>query len=539
MPMEKHSENIKILIHNVKDKIGKPVSSRVVAATIESFGIRDIDTQIDFGVSNIQDLSIYVYKQLTSSLEHKNSLNLKERAFVANNTNTVQLSDYMVVKAKIFAQYYSLGILHLLPVVLQIAAIVVFGYSLWTHVHFNHLQSTAVVLGVMIGIITSGGFVQVIGRQASFYWNYHDYSMTKKTINYLLLLGVKSLFIIFSIICFINVFIHIYPFKVLLVVFTYAFFVGTLLLVLAPLHTVKQRWMITVAVVLGTLLTVILNKYTYLHIYFTHWIGIAVAIIAAKSYLYFFFKRYLKNHPPKADLTIKTSVFIYQNHRYFLYGLFVYFFIFIDRILAWSANDGSQLPFIIYFEKDYELGMDLAILVFLLLAGVLEFSIASFTRFLDITQKLIQFEKPKAFNNELHKLYWQNILVLLASGLLIYFFIYQVIFASWGYKGQFNEDLENISILVCSVGGTGYFFLAWGMLNTLYLFTLGQTQQPLKGIIYAIVINITVGFLLSRFLSFEYSVVGMLAGSLFFMFYTLKHVFCFFKKLDYHYYASF
>ncbi len=539
MQMENHSENIKNLINNVKDKIGKPVSSRVVAATIESFGIRDIDTEADFGVSNIQDLSVYVYRQLTTSLEHKDSLNVKEREFVESNTDTIQLSDYMMVKAKIFAQYYPLGIFHLLPVFLQIAAIVVFGYSLWTHVHFNHLQSTAVVLGVMIGIITSGGFVQVIGRQASFYWNYHDYSMTKKTIDYLLKLGVKTLLLIFAFICFINIFIHIYPFKVLFIVFTYAFFVGTLLLVLAPLHTIKQRWMITIAMVLGTFVTVILNKYTDLLIYYTHWFGIALAILSAKTYIYFFFRNYLKNHPPKADLNIKSSVFIYQNHRYFLYGLFVYFFIFIDRILAWSANTQGQLPFIIYFEKDYELGMDMAILVFLLLAGVLEFSIASFTRFLDITQKLVQFEKPKNFNKELHKLYWQNIVVLLITSLIIYFLIYQVMFASWGYKGQFNEDLQNISIKVCYLGGTGYFFLAWGMLNTLYLFTLGHTQQPLKGIIYAIVINITVGFILSRFLSFEYSVVGMLVGAMFFMFYTLKHIFYFFKKLDYHYYASF
>jgi len=140
MQMEKHSENIKNLINNVKDKIGKPVSSRVVAATIESFGIRDIDTEADFGVSNIQDLSVYVYRQLTTSLEHKDSLNVKEREFVETNTDTIQLSDYMMVKAKIFAQYYPLGIFHLLPVFLQIAAIVVFGYSLWTHVHFNHLR---------------------------------------------------------------------------------------------------------------------------------------------------------------------------------------------------------------------------------------------------------------------------------------------------------------------------------------------------------------------------------------------------------------
>jgi hypothetical protein len=47
---------------------------------------------------------------------------------------------------------------------------------LWTYVGFNEIQSTAVVLGVVVGLVSTGGFVQVIGRQASFYWNYEDYN---------------------------------------------------------------------------------------------------------------------------------------------------------------------------------------------------------------------------------------------------------------------------------------------------------------------------------------------------------------------------
>jgi hypothetical protein len=35
-------------------------------------------------------------------------------------------------------------------------------------VGFNEIQSTAVVLGVVVGLVSTGGFVQVIGRQASF-----------------------------------------------------------------------------------------------------------------------------------------------------------------------------------------------------------------------------------------------------------------------------------------------------------------------------------------------------------------------------------
>ena len=111
-------------------------------------------------------------------------------------------------------------------------------------------------------------------------------------IDYLLKLGIKTLFTVFALILFINFFIHIYPYKVLFIVFTYAFLIGVLLLVLAPLHTIRQRWMITVSVILGTLVTVLLNKFSSLLIYYTHWFGISIAVISAKTYLYFFFLKH-------------------------------------------------------------------------------------------------------------------------------------------------------------------------------------------------------------------------------------------------------
>jgi FtsH-binding integral membrane protein len=89
------------------------------------------------------------------------------------------------------------------------------------------------------------------------------------------------------------------------------------------------------------------------------------------------------------------------------------------------------------------------------------------------------------------------------------------------------------------IGGLGYILLAWGMLNSLYLFTLGQTLQPLRSILYAALLNIIVGFLLSRFVGYEYSVVGMLCGGGLFAFLTVRATHAYFKNLDYYYYASY
>jgi hypothetical protein len=208
-------------------------------------------------------------------------------------------------------------------------------------------------------------------------------------------------------------------------------------------------------------------------------------------------------------------------------------------LLAWSSTINGQLPFLIFFEKNYELGMDTAIIVFLLLSGVLEFGIASFSKFLDIGQKNTLYNSPKEFNNQILKIYIQHVLLLFLSALTIFILIYFIINSSWGYSSYFHEELDPMSINISIIGGIGYFFLAWGMLNTLYLFTLGQAAKPLQAIIVACLFNWTIGLFFSRFVAYEYSVIGMLLGSIIFMLLTLKANIKFINNLDYYYYAAY
>jgi hypothetical protein len=536
--MENKTENIKSLILSIRDKVGRPVSNRVVVATIESLGIRNKDTRHDFGMGSISELADFVYEELTTSAEHLNVKNQKEIQALSKEPTTAYLSDYLAIKTKLFLQYYPKGILHLAPVALQIGAIIIFGYSLWTFVGFNQVQSTAVVLGVIFGLVATAGFVQVIGRQASFYWNHEDYLMVRQTIIYMVKAGLFFMIAMMLVVSLINLFMPFYPFSVLLVVFAYALAIGMLLLVLAPLHTINRRYVISVAVFAGTAVAVLLKNLTVMNVYLTHWLGISLAIAIAALFMYRYFQKKLQNQKSQA-LPLKPEVLIYHNYRYFFYGLLLYVFIFTDRIIAWSSAKQGPLPYIIYFEKDYELGMDLAIIVFLLLAGVLEYSIASFTKFIDLGQKGTRFNDPAAFNTQLRKMYWQHILLLFTTAVLVFVFIYFIITASWGYKGQFDEDLLQSSIMVCAVGGVGYVLLAWGMLNTLYLFTLGQAQKPLRALIYAWVTNLFVGLILSRALGHEYAVVGMLCGAIVFMYLTVKANLNYFNNLDYYYYAAY
>ena len=70
----------------------------------------------------------YIFKEINLLPDYQDIKNLKERENEIEE-KTIQVSDYLQVKAKLFAKHYPLGILHLLPVFLQIATIILFGYS--------------------------------------------------------------------------------------------------------------------------------------------------------------------------------------------------------------------------------------------------------------------------------------------------------------------------------------------------------------------------------------------------------------------------
>ena len=536
--MSDFGQKIEELGLSVYDKLGKPVNVNVVRAMLESMSIRAIDAKEDYGIDDLQELAKIVYAQIVNPeflAAHPSKMKVSEQ-FKSENTSA---SDYLRVKTKYFFYYYPLGLFHGFPVFLQILTIVVFGYSLWTYIGFNQLQSTAVVLGVIFGLVGTGGFVQVIGRQVSHYWFNNDFYMAKRSTINVIRDGLVFMTILSVLLLVVNFFANIYPYRFLYIVYVYSFSIGILLLFSAVFHPLKQRWMITVAFVIATSLALVLMLYTSIDIYYTHWIGIWVAILIMVAYLNYFFNKKVKETKSVNRATSKAAVLIYRNYRYFFYGLLFFVFVFTDRILAWSTTNDGVLPYAVYYEKSYEVGMDIAILIFFLLVGVLEFSIASFSTISDMLQKQIPYNQPKVFNNKILKMYWQHVTILLVTGVVMAFILYTVIWSNFGYEKAFDQALDPISIKVSIIGGLGYVLLAWGMLNSLYLFTLNKPTKPLKAIILASLVNLAVGLALSRMVSYEYSVVGMFVGSAVFMLYTLKSALRFFKNLDYYYYAAY
>lgn len=521
------------LLKAIRKRNGKIVNAQVILGTIESFGIREVDVEQDFGFSSLEELASHLFELLSDPQIVINGYPSKK---TINGRSFLPLKK--TKEAATSFKDFILGVFHLTPIFLQIAAIVFFGFSLWGYLHFDDLQSTAVVLGVILGLTGSGGFIQVLSRQMSFYKYQKDYRLMWNSFLVILKANLKVFLLGMGGLTLINFMLSLYPFRFLGILFIYGFAINFLLLVLAPFYTLRKRWVISIIIGIGTLISIVLFKHAVISIFLIHGFSIALCIGLSLLCLKIIFQNLIKNQEQTNYKSPERALSAYTNIRYFIYGTFLFGFIFIDRLLAWSATGKRELSFLIYYQKDYEIGMDLAILVFFLLAGALEYAISSFSRFLVFYQKNTALHDIYEFNQKMTRLYYRHLRILAINGVGTALLLYLITTQPWGYQWAFGESLSQISLVVCILGAIGYFFLTLGMLNVLYLFTLNQQQNSLTNFGIAIVINLATGLILSRLISFEYSVAGLLAGSLMFAVLTTSCVLRFFKNLDYHYYAA-
>ena len=532
MVEQQYNQNLETLITQIYERVGQPVSGNATQAMIESFGVREVDVLEDYGYASIKELTVYVHQQLLVlyKLEKEND---KQKA-----AETKEL-DSFYKKATVFIKFYSIELFHLSPVFFQVVLIILFGYSLWTYTGFNQLQASAVVLGVVSGFVFSGGFVAVISRQVSFYWNFNDDVKVYQSTVFFLKKGFSFLVSATFIILLFAQIMGLFPFEMIMLIMGYSLMVGSVLLFIAPLYVLKRRLVITLSVYAGTLVSLFLKLTTNWSVYLDHFIGIMVLILILLVYLLVYFnKRKVLSGLLKQKEMFKPFLF-YNNYIYLIYGILFYFFIFLDRLIAWSSPRGIQFSDFILFDKDYEVGMDLALVSYFMMSAIFEYCISTFATDMDTAQKLIDSKQITNYGKVFVKNYWKNVLLLFFVAFIAGLIQFYLIYSPNGYKYYFHEILSPINIEVCLYGSIGYFFFSWAALNVLYFFTLGRPKLPVYGLVIGLLTNIVTGMFFSHQFSYHYSVFGLLIGSFVFMLITTRSVLAFFKQIDYFYYAAY
>ncbi len=529
------TEAVQEITNKVYDLVGNPISKWAVAATIESLGVRDIDAKSDYGFDSVFDLGEVVFDRIKEKVE--------EEKPESQSTHDFEFGSFKRT-LKLFAKHYSAGMVFSLPMLSQVVAILLFEYALWAWFDFNEAQATAVALGTILSFIVTGGFIQTLGRLVSKYKGEGNYYLASKASMAVMKVAVTVVFVAALLSLGVNLILPFYPQQLMLLSMTYMILISLLLLAAAILFATEQRTMILVGILIGTLMVIFGMDFAGFGIYVSQWLGIILStlIMVFYSVIYYRFKiKTLRQELFKQSLP-EGEVNYFNTYRYFVYGFCYFTFLFMDRLMAWSA--GPPPPeYIVWFNTPYELGMDWALISLVITIAMLEFSIHLFSMNLIPAQKEALISKVKSFNRFFGRFYTKQVLLLLFVGGISILATYYGVLSLRVFEDKVPEIADffanPMTFKVFWLASIGYLFLIYGLLNSLFFFTLNRPEMVMYAMVGSLFVNFITGFLCSRIFGLEYAVIGLIAGSLVFAVATGILAKRFFKHLDFFYYSAY
>lgn len=517
---------------DVLEKIGNPIDKLAVCATLESLGWRDIDAQEEFGEPNLFLLSEEIFNickhrmgYYSEAYEREISLERQQNVF------------------RDFVRYYLRGLSFMIPLLGQILLIILLRYSLWAYIEFTELQATIVALGTIFSFVVTGGFIQAAGREITHYVSIDDYLMTRQSYYRLFRYNTFAVVVIGALLFIFNLIFPFFGKEMLIYSLLYYFLLAELWFNLSIIYLIKHYLAVLLVTLLGIIPVHIIMQYTKMGIFIAHFSGLIFANILAFAYGYLWLALKIRKQDLKnASVLPHRTIMAYLTSHFFVYGLLYFSFFFVDRIVSWSAYETYLPAFIIWFKTPYELGLDWGLLSLFLTIATLEYTIERFAGLLIPRQQRMSGLLAEQFNRQFRKFYYRQFLMLVIFGIL------SIIVAYFGvtYLKRFDHIPEirdffssQVTYFTFYASAIGYFFLAIGLLNGLFFLTLSRQKKAVRAIGFSMIANFVVGFALSRWISYEFGVIGLLVGGIVFAIISTKLIFDFFNKLDFYYYSAY
>ena len=518
------------LVDMITERIGIPMDVRAVAATLESTGLRDVDAQNDFGAESLFDLAEDIYRRA------------RQRVIGAGGGPQELKRRGLLRRIGRFVKFYLKGSLFAAPMTAQIIVLFALSSSLWAWLFFSERQATVIAVGTILSYIVTGGFSQIISRRGMFYWKQEIYLLAKRISHKFLRIGI-ILILVTAILMYVgNLILPIFEQDMILICIMYFVLLSLLWLNVSILYMLEKHLAILLSTVIGGVLVWVIMNFLGWSIYISHAVGISVSNLIAFVWGYQILVRKTRDAAGAQKLAKmpRDSIIAWAVSPYFVYGVMYFGFLFLDRVVGWSAPyspGGAPSPYLIWFRTAYEVGIDLALISLILTIAMLEYTINEFASVLIPTQEsLTAFDVRR--HNRSFKLFYVRQLILLVVVAVISMLVSDVVVdwlrtLPWAAMGD-----DMVTPFVYRWGMVGYAFLSLGLLNAVFFLSLSRPRFLLRAIGIGFLVNVVVGFILSRVVVYYYSVFGLVVGAFVFGVLSTWYVWQVMNELDYYYYSS-
>ena len=523
---KEYNEDLSSLYNAITYKRGKPLDFWEVAALLEVYGIRDIDAQNDYGFENVFAMAKYM-------MCYENSKTYPVKSLV----NFEELPPFWT---RVFKNYLR-GLAFAMPMFVQIFFTLSIGYAIWSGIEMDQMKATVIAVGTFLALIVTGASAQAIGRKGLFYLKQGEVILASNITKVLLNVGYIFVIIIGIILIAFNLFFEVFPTYYFFVMITFYFLLSLLFLNISIYYMFEEYNNILYFFLVGILLVYVAHGVLKIQLPEAQFIALVfldmlISVLAYKKI------RDLKKKDVKSEGEglPRASILFYSLIPFYMYGFLYFVFLVTDRMVAWSANLEAK-PYFIWFNVPYELGLDWALIALVLLMGFTEISIHEFMyRINDLVVKY-KYNKYKEFNNEIYYFFKKfNIIYVFLSVIIILLTYYVIYFTYYYMDYEFTKNFfDSYTPFVFWIAAISYAFMVNGLMNVLFIFSFSRQNFSLKAISIATVVNLIVGVIFSRMFGLEYSVYGLLVGSIVFWAYSFAYSIRMFKKLEFYYYSSF
>lgn len=514
----------------VLDKISIPKDRWEIAAQLEVIGLRDSDAPQDYGEKDIFSMASTIYG-LYQSGELKGEV-LNEPLPKAPSAVLQFLRSYLD------------GLVFALPMALQLMTMMVWGVTLWGAVELDLRTGSAVALGFFGSYAVTGGFSQAIVRRGLFYFFQDENYLARRVVLQMWTLAVAVAVGVLAVALLINLGLHYLPWDMLAIASVYYLTLSVLWLNFALLYLVRRNSLFTFLVAVGLLIVIFLRREAFWTVVSSN--AVALVILDVLSFLLAFWtlsSRARERGVTKVATPPRLTILVYSVSLYFVYGLLYQMMLFGDRLIAWTGvrGRGEFLPYVFWFDPQYELGMAMSLMVVVLLMGMVEHTCQRFSLRLVPEQKGTPASRSATFNGSFQRFYRGQMIAFAAAAVVAVLGTYAmvVILSQVPVFAILNRMFAPIPHRVFWVGSISYAFFMAALLNVLILLSLSRVNLAVRALLISVICNLIVGFLCSRMIHYAASVAGLLVGAIVFAVYSTVTVRRVLSRLDYYYYSAY
>lgn len=502
----------------------EPEDTLEIAAILESMGWTDDRVEKQFGFIDVFQLSSAIWQQ---------------RKHIHMSANEYKQPTRIFVRVRQDLLHFLQGTIFALPMAVSIAAMLFLHVSLWSYQYFTVKIATSIAIGTILSFVSVGGFMQGIARQAYYYMLQGYFSMARRITFRFILAGILLSILISIALLLIDQLFPILPMPMIVIAIEYYLSLNAIWLAVTSMYVLRKETIFVLLLSGGIAVVFIGNKFFHINLILLQTFAMLLIFLAGIGLVYHFFRKAEQQKEKGIRVRLpRASILVHTTLPYFLYGTLYFILLFADRTIAWSTHTTFS-QYLILFRGEYEVGLDFALLSLIIPTGVAEVIVHRLMLDASNSQKQYLSKQTSQMCQYFVSQYKKSILIILGASIISAALDDMLVMWLFGRSGiLLHQSVEwtGTTNYVFIIGLIAYGLLAIGLLNSVVMFSLSRPDFVLSPLLFAIIIDLVTGFLLSRWIGYSNAVIGLLVGVLLFTFMTTRNVLHVLRSLDYHLY---